>query len=110
MRPPGGMTTDMFNFANDINVYREWANLLVNNRFSAAVTRPYHCAYIGRKYNRSYAFSHEQILSAFGPKVVHSEQVSGVFSAALGDFGYLVRSPDLEEIYTMASYIQELAS
>ena len=33
IRPPGGLTTDMMNFANDIDVYREWANLLINNRF-----------------------------------------------------------------------------
>jgi biotin carboxylase len=109
IRPPGGMTTDMFNFANDINIYHEWAELLVNNRFSAAYSRAYHCAYIGRKFNRSYAYTHGQVLSAFGPKIVHSEQVSGIFSAALGDFGYLVRSPDIQEIYAMASYIQELA-
>jgi hypothetical protein len=108
IRPPGGMTTDMFNFANDINIYRECANLLVNGRFSAEYSRAYHCAYIGRKFNRPYEYSHEQVLSAFGSKIVHSEQVSGVFSAALGDFGYLVRSPDLEEIYTMASYIHML--
>ncbi|MCX6112485.1 MAG: ATP-grasp domain-containing protein, partial [Proteobacteria bacterium] len=31
MRPPGGLTTDMFNFANDINIYQEWANVVVNN-------------------------------------------------------------------------------
>ena len=28
MRPPGGMTTDMFNFANDIDIYKEWAFVL----------------------------------------------------------------------------------
>lgn len=109
MRPPGGMTTDMFNFANDIDVYREWANIIVYNRFTADYNRKYHCAYIGRKFNRSYAHTHEQVISAFGQKIVHFEPVSGVFSAALGDFGYLVRSPDLEEIYAMAAYIHELA-
>jgi hypothetical protein len=109
MRPPGGMTTDMFNFANDIDVYREWANIIVYNRFTADYNRKYHCAYIGRKFNRSYAHTHEQILGAFGQKIVHYEPISGVFSAALGDFGYLARSPDLEEIYAMAAYIHELA-
>jgi len=109
IRPPGGMTTDMFNYANDFNIYHEWASLLVNGRITAEYNRPYHCAYIGRKFNRPYAYTHEQVLSAFGQKVLHSEQISGVFSAALGDFGYLVRSPDIEEIYAMAAYIHKLA-
>ena len=109
MRPPGGMTTDMFNYANDIDIYREWANIIVNNHFSAEYARKYHCCYIGRKLNRNYAHSHEQIVSAFGIKIVHHEPISGVFSAALGDYGYLVRTPELPEIHQMAEYIQQLA-
>lgn len=109
LRPPGGMTTDMFNYSNDIDIYREWANVLMYNRFTAEVTRKYHCCYIGRKFNRAYAHSHEQVLEAFGHQIVHHERVSGVFSAALGDYGYLARSPDLEEIYAIVEYIHKLA-
>jgi hypothetical protein len=109
MRPPGGMTTDMFNYANDIDIYREWAYIIVHNRFTAEYTRKYHCCYIGRKYNRNYAHSHEQVMETFASEVVHHEPISGVFSAALGDYGYLVRSPDLSEIHQMARYIQQLS-
>jgi len=52
MRPPGGLTMDMFNYANDIDLYREWANIVVHNQFAARYDRPYHCAYIGRKSRR----------------------------------------------------------
>lgn len=106
MRPPGGLTTDMWNYAEEIDVYREWANILVHNKFTAPINRKYHCGYIGRKFNRPYAFTHDQVLSCFGNQVVHHEVISGVFSAALGDYGYLVRSPDLGEIHAMAEYIQ----
>jgi biotin carboxylase len=41
MRPPGGLTTDMFNYSNDIDVYREWAHVVVYNRFTSKYTRPY---------------------------------------------------------------------
>jgi biotin carboxylase len=30
MRPPGGLTTDMFNYANDIDIYGEWAHVVVH--------------------------------------------------------------------------------
>lgn len=109
MRPPGGMTTDMFNYANDIDVYREWGNIIVHNRFTAEYHRKYHCCYIGRKFNRQYIHSHEQIINAFGPRIVHHEPISGIFSAALGDYGYLVRSPELNEIHDMAEYIHRTA-
>jgi len=107
MRPPGGLTTDMFNFANDIDVYAEWANIIVNDRFSSVYSRHYHCAYISRKYNRSYKYNHEQLLQMLGSSIVHNESISGVFSAALGDHGYLVRTPDINEIHHFASLIQE---
>lgn len=108
IRPPGGMTTDMFNFANDIDIYREWANIIVHNKFTAEYYRPYHCAYVGRKFNRQYVHSQDEILAAFGACCIpHHEPISGVFSAALGDYGYVVRSPDLDEIVFIANYIHE---
>jgi hypothetical protein len=109
MRPPGGMTTDMFNYSNDIDVYREWAHVVVYNRFTARITRPYHCCYISRKSRKSYAHTHEQILAEFGYCIIHHESMSGVFSAALGDYGYLVRAPELGDILEAVAYIQQLA-
>ena len=103
------MTTDMFNYSNDIDVYREWAHVVVYNRFTARYTRPYHCCYISRKNRKSYVHTHEQILKAYGNSVVHHESISGIFSAALGDYGYLVRSPELSDILEAVEYIQQLA-
>ncbi len=108
IRPPGGLTVDMFNYANDIDIYAEWAHVIVHNRFTAKVERPYHCCYVGRKFNRSYAHSHEQVIQSFGEKVCHHERISGVFSQALGDYGYLVRSPELDEIIAIAEFIQAM--
>ena len=109
MRPPGGLTTDMFNYANDIDVYREWAHVVVYNRFTAQYTRPYHCCYISRKSRKAYAHSHDEVLNNFNSLIVHHEPISGIFSAALGDYGYLVRSPNLNDIFEAAEYIQQLA-
>jgi hypothetical protein len=107
MRPPGGLTTDMFNYANDINIYREWANIMVSNRFEAAYSWPYHVGYVGRKWNKSYVHSHEEILNCFGDLVVHHEEIMGIFSSALGNYGYLVRSPSLDQVVEIAKFIQE---
>lgn len=110
MRPPGGLTTDMFNYANDIDIYGEWAHVVVHNHFTSKVTRPYYCCYVGRKFNRNYLHSHADILERMGQKLCHHESISGVFSAALGNYGYLVRSPDFDEITDMVKYIQTTAS
>jgi hypothetical protein len=107
MRPPGGLTTDMFNYANNIDIYAEWAHIMVHNRFTAQYSRPYHCCYVGRKYNRNYAHSHTEVVQELGAYLVHHEQISGVFSPALGDYGYLIRSPNLNKILAMVHFIHE---
>jgi len=107
IRPPGGLTMDMFNYANDIDMYREWANIVVNNRFQAKYSRPYYCGYIGRKTNKRYVLGHEQVLSRYPDHLVHHQPIEGVFSAALGNYGYLVRSPDLDEVLQISHEVLE---
>jgi hypothetical protein len=107
MRPPGGMTPEMWNYANDIDIFHEYASVVAHNRFTAQVTRPYYCAYLGRRGMHAYAHSIEDILGAFPGKVVHHAPIQGVFAAAIGDYGILARSPDWEEIDEMAAYILE---
>jgi len=109
MRPPGGLTTDMFNFANDIDIYREWARVVAHNRFTAGWSRAYHCAYVGRKAGKRYAVPHEALLRALGPLVCHHEKIDSVFRAAIGDYGYLLRSKDLEEVLAAARRIHQTA-
>ena len=106
-RPPGGLTTDMFNYASDIDVYRGWAQLVVRGRWTEAAGRRYHCCYVGRKHRRRYARSHAEILDACGHLLVHHEPIDSAFRAAIGDYGYLARSADLGEILEAARLIQE---
>lgn len=101
MRPPGGLTMDMFNFANDINLYQEWANIVVHNQFTAQYSRPYLCAYIGRKNNRDHRLSHNDILEQFSANLVYYEQISPIMAPALGNDGYVMRSPDLNKLQDM---------
>jgi hypothetical protein len=108
MRPPGGMSLDMFNYANDIDLYFEWASVVVENRFTASYNWPYHVCYAGRKPNRPYAHSHEQILGHYGAKIIHHQPMAPMFHRAMGAYAYLIRTPDLDEAVTIARAVQEL--
>ena len=107
MRPPGGYTTDMFNFACDIDIYRIWAELLVHNRTAIHYTRNYHCCYASRKFNQRYLHNHADILARYGTFMVQIESVPGVFSSALGDIGYIFRSKSLDETLEIARFIHQ---
>ena len=108
MRPPGGLTTDMFNYACDIDIYNAWASILAGKGFPYPdYTHKYYCCYASRKSNRPYARCEQEIFSAYGDKICQRESISGVFSIALGNYGYVLRSPDLEEVVAAARFIQE---
>jgi hypothetical protein len=107
MRPPGGFTTDMFNYACDIDIYRTWARLLAEGRAVLDYTRKYHCCYASRKEGLPYRHSHEDIMARFGGRIMQVVSVPGVFSSALGSVGYIFRSPDLSEIEAIAAFIHD---
>ncbi|HOU12713.1 MAG TPA: ATP-grasp domain-containing protein [Anaerolineae bacterium] len=105
MRPPGGLTMDMFNYANDVNLYQEWANIVAYNYSRVNATRPYHCAYVGRKWTVNHRLSHDEVLRLYGPWIPYHGPMSEVFSPALGHYAYLLRSPDLAELREMIDAI-----
>ena len=107
IRPPGGFTTDMFNYANDFDIYAEYANMIAYNQFNASYERPYHCAYVSRKNRYQYTMQHHQILENFRHLLVQHDPISPILRDALGDYGYIIRSPYLEEIYEAIQEIQK---
>jgi len=108
MRPPGGLSVDMFNYANDFDFYREWANVVVRDRFEAEIRRPFFCGYASRKHGRAYRLTHDQVMSRFAELVVQHEPISGTFASAIGDYGYILRHPQLEPVVAACEAIQEL--
>ena len=105
MRPPGGWTVDMFNYANDFDFYREWANIVVNGRFDAIITRPVpRAVYVSRRDGRTYVLSHDDVLREFArPDRPARRAWTRVFAAAMGDHGYVLRAPELEPLLEAAA-------
>jgi biotin carboxylase len=106
MRQPGGLTVDMWNYANDTDVYRAWAQVVVHGSAEIANERPHAVLWAGRKRERAYALSHDEVMARFGHLIIHHERVQDIFAAAIGNEGYILRSPDLEPLQAAAREIQ----
>jgi hypothetical protein len=109
MRQPGGLTVDMWNWANDIDFYRAWADVMVRGTATVTTDRPYYCLWSGRKAGKTYALSHEEVMARFGRLLVHFERVDDVFSAAIGNVGYILRDPSLDRLLAANVEIEALA-
>jgi hypothetical protein len=110
MRQPGGLTVDMWNWANEIDFYRAWAEVVVTGATTIRTERPYYCLWAGRKAGRSYRLDHDAVLGRHGQRLVHHERMDDVFAPAIGNYGYILRGPDLAPLVEAASEIQELAA
>lgn len=109
VRPPGGLTVDMWNYQNDADLYRTWADLVVHGKVMERFERPWCVAYVGRKDRFRYALPIQEVLARFGALIVHHEPVNDVFSAAIGNYGFILRSPDLDALEAAAAAIQQKA-
>lgn len=109
MRPPGGPSIDMYNYVNEFDIFAEYANVVKENRFKSPVRRLYNCAYVSRKDNQSFSYRHdnEEIRHYLGAGLVGIQSIPDVFSTIMGTQGYIVRSPDLDELFSAISYISE---
>jgi hypothetical protein len=110
IRPPGGLTLNMFNYVFDFDCYRTWAEMVVTGQAPTVGPRLFYCIYIGRKNRISYSLSHSRVLDKYRGLIVHHERINSIFSAAIGNYGYLLRSPDLEPLIKAAEAIQKRES
>jgi hypothetical protein len=108
MRPAGGLSVDMMNFANDFDFYQEWANVLVRGEFRAPITRPYACLYVMRRDGRAYAMSHAEVMREFGELVILESRMDRMFATAMGDHAYVLRGPSEKTLISAAKRIQAL--
>jgi biotin carboxylase len=106
IRPPGGMTMDMFNYACDIDMYSVWERMMAGENTRLDYRRKYHCCYAGRKYRLNYRYSHQEILNMLGPMVVHHQELPPVLARAMGDRGYLLRAETPASILEAVGLIQ----
>ncbi|EOT30735.1 ATP-grasp domain-containing protein [Enterococcus saccharolyticus] len=108
MRPPGGSTIDMFNYGNDIDIFKEYANVVKDNTFYGSVDRPYYCGYVSRQYKTyNYVHSNDEIRDYLGENLINIQTIPGIFAAIMGDEGYLVRTPSEEQLFDYFAFIRE---
>lgn len=108
MRPPGGYMPDMINYANDINIYHEWAKIIMHGATETVLSRKYFCSFTSRRYDgRKYAHTHEEILNKFGKEIVMHAEIPAIFSGAMGNYVYLARNENEQYLRELNQFIIE---
>lgn len=107
MRPPGGYTPDMMDFAHSTDVYQIYADMVVfDERRMQDSDDKYYCVYAGRKEGHAYAHTHEEIMERYGAAIVMQEEMPPVNWPQMGRFMYTARLKTIEETEEFIKFVQ----
>ena len=108
MRPAGGSTPDMMDYAHSTDVYTIWADMVTADRRVLPESGDDHwCVYYGRRDGRSYVRSHEEILRLYGDRMVMCDRIPAAIAPDLGDQMYMVQVRSQAEMDTFLKDLSE---
>ena len=110
MRPPGGYTPDLINFANSCDVYQIWADGMAYNDNYQRMDHPkYYAAYASRRDFVEYFYRDDEVLSTFKDNIVWHSRNPDVLADDLGNRFFMARFNTLEEVEVFHQYANRRA-
>lgn len=107
MRPAGGYTPDMMNYAHSTDIYTIWAEMAIyDKRLLPQTERDRFCVYAGRRDIYSYAHTHEEILEKYGKNLVVCERLPAIWLDAMGNFTYTAKVDTKDEAEEFIAFVQ----
>ena len=107
MRPPGGYTPDMMNFAHSTDVFQIWADMVTFDQARKPQGEQYFCAYAGRRDGVPYKHSHQDIMNRYGAAIRMAERVPDALADDLCNFAYIARFQEKKDIDAFFKYVTE---
>ena len=98
MRPCGGFTPDMIDFAHSTDVYKIWADMIAFDRSTMAVGEHQFCGYAGRRDGKHFVLSHEEVVEKYKGHIRMVGRIPDVLAGAMGNQMYVATFPTREEL------------
>ena len=98
MRPCGGYTPDMYNFAYETDAYKIWADMIAFDKSTKPLGKRHFCAFCGRRDGKAYAMEHEAIMERYGQNIKMAGRIPDALSGAMGNQMFVANFPTKEEM------------
>ncbi|MCC8117874.1 MAG: hypothetical protein LIP09_03880 [Bacteroidales bacterium] len=99
MRPGGGFTPDMINYAHSTDVYKIWADMIAfDSTLVPESHQNFYCVFAGRRDNVKYRLDHKAMLEKYGYALKQTDRVPDALSGAMGNQSYIARFATEEEM------------
>ena len=98
MRPCGGFTPDMIDFAHSTNVYKIWADMVAFDK-TEIVSGPHaYCAYAGRRDGKNFLLNDSQVAEKYGNRLKMNQRIPEVLAGAMGNQMFVALFDTKEEM------------
>ncbi len=98
MRPSGGISPSMMNYANGTDVYKIWADMIAFDQTEKGKSAKQFCVFTGRRDARNYVLSREDVLRIYGEHIVEEGRVDAALATDMGDYMFLACFKTMEEM------------
>ncbi len=107
MRPAGGYTPDMMDFAHSTDVYQIYADMVCCDARRLPESHDhFYCVYASRKDGHRYARTHEEIMARYGAHMVMQEEMPPMNWPQMGRYMYTARLKEMEEVQAFIEFVQ----
>ena len=107
MRPAGGYTPDMMDFAHSTDVYQIYADMVAfDARRLPEPAEHFYCIYASRKDGHTYARTHEEIMAEYGGNMMMQEEMPPMNWPQMGRYMYTARLKTFEEAQAFIRFVQ----
>lgn len=109
MRPAGGYTPDMMNYAHSTDVYKIWADMVAFDESRTPLGETYYCAYASRRDNHNYVHTSQEVLERYGSEIVMHDRMPDILSAAMGNELFTARLSTMQEVEEFIDFVHQKA-
>lgn len=105
MRPAGGYTPDMMNYAHSTDVYKIWADMVAFDESRTPPGEEFYCAYASRRDNHHYVHTSQEVLDRYGRYMVMHDRMPEILSAAMGNELFTAKFSTMQEVEDFINFI-----
>ena len=98
MRPCGGFSPDMMNFANSTDVYKIYADMIAYDSSLKAGGEHAYCAFAGRRDGKNFKLSHDELVAKYSAQMKMVNRIPDALSGAMGNMMYVATFGTKEEL------------
>ena len=108
MRPAGGYTPDMMNYAHSTDVYTIWADMVTADKRLLPESGDDHwCAYYGRRDAHTYAHDDIAVMNRYGAQMAMTGRIPAAIASDLGERMFMAHIRSEEELQEYFRYLSE---